>query len=256
MGKFNSTSDQVVQEFQADNGLWGSPVFWNNPSAPTLYVWGVNDSLKAFTYNFTTGKFNTPFAAASSVKTPFGYGPCGALSVTSNQSVAGTGILWATIPLADPDHATVHGKLYAFDATNVSKELWDSGQNASRDDFGNFAKFVPPTVVKGKVYVATDSHQVCAYGLNPKTPPPPIVLLPGQGGRIVDSALNIWTIQNAVVTTHPLSPCAFENGSIAGYNYNVAEMAYVGGRIIWVENTSGKWYSWSGSSWVAGTNPL
>jgi hypothetical protein len=81
------------------------------------------------------------------------------------------------------------------------------------------------------------------------------VLLPGQGGRIVDSALNSWTIQNAVVTTHPLSPCAFENGSIAGYNYNVAEMAYVGG-IIWVENTSGKWYSWKGSSWVAGTNPL
>jgi hypothetical protein len=165
MGKFNSTSDQVVQEFQADNGLWGSPVFWNNPSAPTLYLWGVNDSLKAFRYNVTTGKFNTPFAAASSVKTPSGFDPCGALSVSSNQSVAGTGILWATIPLADPDHATVHGRLYAFDATNVSKELWDSGQDAARDDFGNFAKFVPPTVVNGKVYVATDSHQVCAYGL-------------------------------------------------------------------------------------------
>src|SRR5260370_25016163 len=115
MGKFNSTSDQVLQEFQADNGLWGSPVFWNkNPSAPTLYVWGVNDSLKAFTYNTTTGKFNTPFAAASSVKTPASGGgdPCGALSVSSNQSVAGSGIVWATIPQADPEHATVHGKLY------------------------------------------------------------------------------------------------------------------------------------------------
>jgi len=169
MGKFNATSDRVVQEFQATNG-WGTPVFWNNPSAPTLYVWGVNDSLKAFTYNVTTAKFNTPFAAESSVKTPpaapnTGGDPCGALSVSSNQSVAGTGILWATIPLADPNEATVHGRLYAFDATNVSKELWDSGQNAARDDFGNFAKFVPPTVVNGKVYVATDSHQVCAYGL-------------------------------------------------------------------------------------------
>jgi hypothetical protein len=170
MGKLQSTSDRVVQEFQADNGLWGSPVFWNNLSAPTLYVWGVNDSLKSFTYNFTSGKFNTPFAAASSVKTPSGGDPCGALSVSSNQSVAGSGIVWATIPLADPDHATVHGKLYAFDATNVGKELWDSGQNAFRDDFGNFAKFVPPTVANGKVYVATDSYQVCAYGLNPPAP--------------------------------------------------------------------------------------
>jgi outer membrane protein assembly factor BamB len=30
MGKLQPTSDRVVQEFQADNGLWGSPVFWNN----------------------------------------------------------------------------------------------------------------------------------------------------------------------------------------------------------------------------------
>src|SRR5258708_4609695 len=172
MGQLQPTTDRVVQEFQATNG-WGSPVFWNNPSAPTLYIWGINDSLKAFTYNVTNAKFNTPFAAASSVKTPGGGGdPCGALSVSSNQSVAGSGIVWATIPLADPDHATVHGKLYAFDATNVSKELWDSGQNAARDDFGNFAKFVPPTVANGKVYVATDSHQVCAYGLNPPPPTP------------------------------------------------------------------------------------
>jgi outer membrane protein assembly factor BamB len=162
----NTNGMGLVQQFQADFGLWGSPVLWTkNPAGPTLYVWGVNDSLKAFTFNGTT--FNTPFAAESSVKTPSGFDPCGALSVTSNQSVAGTGILWATIPLADPDHQTVRGKLYAFDATNVAKELWDSGQNAARDDFGNFAKFVPPTVINGKVYVATDSKQVCAYGLNP-----------------------------------------------------------------------------------------
>lgn len=51
-----------------------------------------------------------------------------------------------------------------------SKELWSSGQRATRDDYGNFAKFVAPTVANGKVYVATDSLQVSAYGLNPRTP--------------------------------------------------------------------------------------
>ena len=171
MGGLHSP-DAVVQEFQADNGLFGAPVFWNNRSSPTLYVWGVNDWLKAFTYNPTTAKFNTPFAAASDFKTPSGNDPCGALSVSSNQSVAGSGIVWAAIPLADPDSTTVRGKLDAFDATNVSKELWSSLWNAARDDYGNFAKFVPPTVVNGKVYVATDSLQVCAYGLNPPSPPP------------------------------------------------------------------------------------
>ncbi len=32
---------------------------------------------------------------------------------------------------------------------------------------GLYAKFVPPTVVNGKVYLATDSLQVNVYGLLP-----------------------------------------------------------------------------------------
>jgi hypothetical protein len=31
----------------------------------------------------------------------------------------------------------------------------------------NFAKFCPPTVANGKVYVATFSRQLCIYGLLP-----------------------------------------------------------------------------------------
>ena len=37
--------------------------------------------------------------------------------------------------------------------------------NAARDSFGNFAKFVPPLVANGRVYVATWSNQVAVYGL-------------------------------------------------------------------------------------------
>jgi outer membrane protein assembly factor BamB len=227
MGQLQATTDRVVQEFQADNGLWGSPVFWNNPSAPTLYVWGVNDSLKAFRYNFSTGKFNTPFAAASSVKTPSGSDPCGALSITSNQSVAGTGILWATIPLADPETQTVRGKLYAFDATNVAKELWDSGQNAARDDFGNFAKFVPPTVVNGKVYVATDSNQVCAYGLNPAA----VNFTIGAHVKTVSSStfVNVRDASGTIIGSHPpgtsgiiaAGPFVVPNTNYSGPSWNV-----------------------------------
>lgn len=59
------------------------------------------------------------------------------------------------------------GVLRAFDATDVSKELWNSLQDATRDDLGNFAKFSPPTVVNGKVYLPTFSNQLVIYGLLP-----------------------------------------------------------------------------------------
>ena len=56
------------------------------------------------------------------------------------------------------------GELLAYKRQRF-QELWDSATNASRDGFGNFAKFVPPLVVNGKVYVATQSNQVAVYGL-------------------------------------------------------------------------------------------
>ncbi len=168
MGGLDTSGDRVVQEWQADNGLWGSPIFWNG-SAPTLYVWSGNDRLKA--YSFSNGLFATTPSSVGAVPIS-GFGE--ALSVSSNGSTAGTGIVWATVPLGDPDHATVPGQLYAYDATNLTNELWDSGQNSARDGYGNFAKFCAPTVANGKVYVPTDSKQVAVYGiLPPVTAPPP-----------------------------------------------------------------------------------
>jgi len=162
MGQLNVNGDNVVQEWQADSGLWGSPIFWNS-SSPSLYVWAENDTLKAYPYNASTGLFTTTPSSASSFSSSTGTA-CIGLSVSSNASVANTGIVWADIPNGDPDHTTVPGTLYAFNATNVSTPLWNSKQDTARDDFGNFAKFVAPTVANGKVYVGTDSEQVCVYG--------------------------------------------------------------------------------------------
>jgi hypothetical protein len=55
--------------------------------------------------------------------------------------------------------------LWAFDAGNLTNELWDSRQNSARDGVGNFAKFDTPTVANGKVYLATFSNQLLVYGL-------------------------------------------------------------------------------------------
>jgi outer membrane protein assembly factor BamB len=36
MGKLDTSANQVVQQFQATDGLWDNPAFWNN----NLYIWG------------------------------------------------------------------------------------------------------------------------------------------------------------------------------------------------------------------------
>ena len=59
------------------------------------------------------------------------------------------------------------GTLHAFDAMNVSQELWNSDMMGSRDALGSFTKFANPTVANGKVYVPTASNQVTVYGLLP-----------------------------------------------------------------------------------------
>jgi hypothetical protein len=52
----------------------------------------------------------------------------------------------------------------AFDASDVSRELWSSLSNATRDKVGNYAKFNPATVYNGRVYVPSFSNQYCVYG--------------------------------------------------------------------------------------------
>ena len=55
--------------------------------------------------------------------------------------------------------------LRAFDADNLSNELWNSNNNSSRDNTGNFPKYSPPTVANGKVYLGSFSRQLNVYGL-------------------------------------------------------------------------------------------
>lgn len=80
------------------------------------------------------------------------------------------GILWAALPLKDDAWVTVvRGVLRAFDATTLT-ELWSTDQYEPDDDF-NYAKFCPPTIANGKVYLPTFSDRLNVYG-----PLPPAAL--------------------------------------------------------------------------------
>jgi MBG domain (YGX type)/Bacterial Ig-like domain (group 3)/PQQ enzyme repeat len=163
MGEFNSSSDQVRQEFQAVYGkgtshIHGGVVYFNSEvNGPATYVWGENDILRGFLFNPTTGLINTTPFATSTMTAPVtnndGAMPGGFLSISANED--SNGIVWASTPYnGNAVHQSVQGVLYAFNADTLDL-LWSDKTNDARDEIGMFAKYVPPVVANGKLYMAT-----------------------------------------------------------------------------------------------------
>jgi hypothetical protein len=88
------------------------------------------------------------------------------LSVSSNGSVNGTGIVWASYAATgDAEHDISPGILRAFDTNDIRKELWSNSQNPAQDNAGSYAKFSSPTIANGHVYLPTFSNRVVVYGI-------------------------------------------------------------------------------------------
>jgi hypothetical protein len=148
--------------------IHGSPVVWSSPKdGPMVYVWAERDYLKAFKYDPAARRFSsTSPAYRSSMEDPDHGGiattkfmPGAVLSVSANGSSSGSGIVWASLPAMSNALASLaEGVLRAFDAEDVSHELWCAGT-------GTFAKFAAPTVANGRVYLATFDGRVNVYGL-------------------------------------------------------------------------------------------
>jgi hypothetical protein len=165
MGKFRRDNDNQIQQVihKAANGpIHGSPVYWDGPAGPAIYVWGCYDQLKAWKL---VQQRSLVLREHSLLPAPSGV-PGGILSISADGSRAGTGIVWASLPFeGHATHQSVWGILRAFDASDLHKELWNSKMNPQRDDLGYFAKFCPPTIANGKVYMATFSNTLVVYGL-------------------------------------------------------------------------------------------
>jgi hypothetical protein len=148
--------------------LYGSPVYFKDKFGNEyIYGWAEGGLLKQIPFNRMTMRFDTLNSKIGITALP-GYMPGGILSLSSNGSQAGTGILWVNhVAAGNANNAVVPGVLQAFDATDVTHELWNSNWSSKRDSIGKFAKFVPPTIANGKVYMATFSNKLNVYGLNP-----------------------------------------------------------------------------------------
>jgi len=149
MGKFNASTDQIYQEIsgQLGGGVYSMPAYFNG----VVYYGAVGDALKAFPV--TNAKLATSPSSQSTHQ--FGYP-----GTTPSVSASGTsnGIVWAI--------ENSGAVLYAFDASNLTTELYDSNQAANSRDHFSGNKFITPMVVNGKVYVGTP-NSVAVFGLLP-----------------------------------------------------------------------------------------
>jgi len=144
--------DKVVQEPHIGiivGGVFSSPAYWQGPNGTSLFESGATDVIKAFPL------VNGLISQHSSSKTPNASAGTGAnVIVSSNGVKPGTGILWA---LLRP------GVLYAYDATNLGVELYNTNQNAARDALPGFLHFTVPTVANGEVFLGSNNNLVI-YG--------------------------------------------------------------------------------------------
>ncbi len=137
MGKIGSGSDsQIVSSAQA-SPLFGSGAFFNN----TFYMCSGGDFLRA--YPLSNGQLG------ASAMGKFSYtSPCVPI-VSSNGG--SDGIVWTL------DRSNT---LRAYDANNISNEIYDSAMNPSRDALGTYVKYSVPTIINGRVYAGTQNSIV------------------------------------------------------------------------------------------------
>lgn len=173
LGKYNAAGDQILQTLTTPgkaNGalghVHGGAIYYAAPNGggERVFLWPEDSPLMEYTLNATTrtlgGLLTDPIPTAS-----FTPGHPGAiLTLSANGSVAGTGILWASFPTQNGTngawHTTSAGDLFALDASDITNVLWSDTTGT-----WNVAKFAPPLVANGHVYVGTFSNSLRVYGL-------------------------------------------------------------------------------------------
>ena len=158
MGQFNpDNNSQIVQTLQGilpngtvEEGNYSAPVFFDG----YVYFAAVDDYLKAF--QLSNGTLSS---APSSQSTETYPNRGGSFAISANGT--SNGILWAV-----QDNSPSYGVLTAYDASNLSNELYNSTQAGSRDTLGVATKFSIPLIANGKVFVVANG-QIVAYGLLP-----------------------------------------------------------------------------------------
>lgn len=161
LGGLTSSDTGILGSLDLRSGrVMAGSALGETSAGSVLYIWNETGVPQAFRMGDGLLQ-STPVAKGTVVSHA---SPGGALTVSSHGSQQGTGILWATVGKnKSADHGNAAGVLHAFDAETL-EELWNSEQNPQRDRLGTLVKFVPPTVVNGRLYIPNYDNAVNVYG--------------------------------------------------------------------------------------------
>jgi outer membrane protein assembly factor BamB len=162
MGKFDARGNQnIYQELprvMKHRPRELSPAYFNG----RLYYASTDDTLREF--RFQNARLIAEPISQTTLKFPY---PGTSPSISANREK--DAIVWA-VENVDGSHTEkgTPAVLHAFDAADLSHELYNSNQAPTeRDHFGKDNKFITPMIANGKVYVGT-TNGVGVFGLLPK----------------------------------------------------------------------------------------
>jgi hypothetical protein len=136
----------AVQKTNLGTSIYATGAYWNG----WYYLAGVGGPLTAYQLNASVPQFNKTGSSSNNFSFP---------GSTPSVSAAGTsnGLVWAVDNsryCTPQSGACGPSVLHAYNATNVTTELWNSSMLSS-DMAGNAIKFTVPTIANGKVYLGT-----------------------------------------------------------------------------------------------------
>jgi len=162
LGGFNSTKNQNLQTINTGGTTGPHPqytaaAYWNGH----LYFAG-EGPLQSYSLSSTTGLLT--FLQQTAASFSFYENPIVSANLLTN------GIVWLVERRFVS--STSIGILHAYNAANITQELYNSTLNSTRDNPNGFLRFQPPIVANGKVYLAErnasgNQGQLVAYGLLP-----------------------------------------------------------------------------------------
>jgi hypothetical protein len=151
MGKFQPGDDpHAVQTIPASSGAFGAMAYWNQ----NIFFIGSEKPLEDFSVDH--GQLNLK---ASGPTRFFDSGATPVISANGSKDA----IVWAVSSKNWNEPPGRPAVLYAYDAADVTHQLYTSEQNAARDRAGTALRFAMPSVVNGRVYLGAKG-EVTVYG--------------------------------------------------------------------------------------------